>query len=343
MKYTRAVCLLLAVATLAPLASASEPQGVPLFDDGANARADDLTRKGTDLAKKHRWPEAEAMFRQAWGMKHSYDIGGNLGVAELALGKYREAAEHLLFGLKSFPANGKPEHRDLIRDSLAQARAEVATLTVEVSVKGATVFVDGRELGVSPLVDETFVDPGKRTIEAKLPGYTSSPTNVDVGKGTAQKVTLVLSAVPSVVPTAAPSAIAVLPPPPKARPRWPAAVTGGVSAASLVAAVAFTLASNGKRSDGEAIRAKILEKKGYCSPTGGNFATDCEALSSASSSHDTFHNLAIGGYLLAGGAAVATVAILLASQPSSDKKTAIVRVAPLADATCGGAVIFGSF
>src|SRR6185369_11615173 len=98
------------------------------------------------LALKLRWKEAEPLFQQAWALKHSYDIGGNLGIAELKLGKYRDAAEHLSYALKTFPANGKGPHRDLIQESLGKAKAQVAMVTIEVNQKGALVLVDGKEV-----------------------------------------------------------------------------------------------------------------------------------------------------------------------------------------------------
>src|SRR4051812_2896716 len=115
MRHLRALCLsFLTFATSGGILSAraADPPA-SASDDAAGARADDLAHKGNDLALKLRWKEAEPLFQQAWALKHSYDIGGNLGLAELALGKYRDAAEHLSYALKTFPANGKGPHREL--------------------------------------------------------------------------------------------------------------------------------------------------------------------------------------------------------------------------------------
>src|SRR5690242_465502 len=118
MRYVRALrlsFLVLAISAGVVSAHAADPPAPPAADDAASKRADELTHQGNEFAVKLRWKEAEPLFRQAWALKHSYDIGGNLGLAELALGKHRDAAEHLSYALKTFPANGKGPHRELLQ------------------------------------------------------------------------------------------------------------------------------------------------------------------------------------------------------------------------------------
>ena len=110
--------------------------------------------------------EAYSLYQQAWTLKHTYDIAGNLGQVELKLGKFRDAAEHLDFTLRLFPPTGKAAPREAIRLAFEAARKEVAALTIRVSAQGAAVSVDGTAIGLSPFEVPVFVDPGKRTLEA---------------------------------------------------------------------------------------------------------------------------------------------------------------------------------
>ena len=114
--------LLLAATGVPMLARADSP--APVVDDATNKRADELTTRGNELATKSKWAEAEVFFRKAWALKHSYDIGGNLGITELALGKHRDAAEHLSFALRSFPTSGKLTHRALLPRVAREGEAE---------------------------------------------------------------------------------------------------------------------------------------------------------------------------------------------------------------------------
>src|SRR4051794_17070681 len=96
--YMRRATILLSfvllVGSAARGARAADPGSAPAVDKAASDRADELMRKGNALGNKDQWGEAEPLFREAWSLKQSYDIGGNLGIAEATLGKSRDAAEH---------------------------------------------------------------------------------------------------------------------------------------------------------------------------------------------------------------------------------------------------------
>src|SRR5580704_8866675 len=160
--------------------------------DAASAQADDLTHRGVDLLKKHQWAEAEDLFRQAWALKRSYDIAGNLGLAEAGLGKWRDAAEHLTLAIATFPANGKAAHRDLLREKLASAREHIGGLAIEVDAAGAEVLVDGKSVGTAPLAGEVLVEPGAHVVEAQLAGRGAARGEASVVAGGSASVTLAL-------------------------------------------------------------------------------------------------------------------------------------------------------
>src|SRR6185503_10534547 len=118
-----------------------------------------------------RLEDAYRAYKAGYDLKKGYDLAGNLGNVELALGRPRDAAEHLSFCLKNFPATGTAKQLEFIRSRLAEARQKVGALSIQVSEGGAEVLVDGRSIGRSPLADEVFVDPGSRRIEARLNGH----------------------------------------------------------------------------------------------------------------------------------------------------------------------------
>ena len=146
---------------------------------------------GNRAFKEGKFAAAEEAYRAAFALKKGYDIAGNLGAAELALGLHREAARHLAFTLRLFPITGDPALREQMKKAFEQCRREVGALRVKVAPAGAAVRVDGapvtteeepRAAGVSaapdgeaPQVDEVFVDPGEHVVEAALEGYTGGP------------------------------------------------------------------------------------------------------------------------------------------------------------------------
>ncbi len=128
----------------------------PAFADGGesageNARADEYFRQGKAFVKEDRWEEARRAYLAGYKIKRGYDIAGNLGNVELELGLARDAAEHLAYCIKSFPATGTASQLAYVKGRFEEARQKVSALSIQVNVDGAEVFVDGRSIGRSPL------------------------------------------------------------------------------------------------------------------------------------------------------------------------------------------------
>jgi hypothetical protein len=324
--------LLLAAATISARAEAQAPA---TSIDAASARADELAHQGNDLALKHSWAEAEALFRQAWTLKQSYDIGGNLGIAELNLEKYCDAAEHLSFALKRFPANGKPDHRELLHDKLEKAKAHVGALAITVSAPGAEVLIDGKRLGVTPLADLVFVEPGTRKVEARLQGSETAMQTVEVTKGGSTDLTLTLKTAegPHVLP------------PGSHGPRMGVVVAGAVvTGVALAAGIGFLAAAGGKGSSGLELHNTIAQANHNCIVGDGNYDTRCVDLGSISSTGDTFHSVGVGLLAGAGAAAVGTAVYYFWPRSSADRPAPSgFRFTPAVSATNAGLLVSGSF
>jgi PEGA domain len=325
------VALSLASTTVAAPARAQRPSTIIEQDRVAGDRADELFRSGNVLAKKDRWTEAEPLFREAWTLKRSYDIAGNLGIAEAALGRWCDAAEHLSFALRSFPANGKPEHKKLLEATLAKALPQVAALRVKVTVDKAEVFVDGKSVGVSPLADAIFVEPGKRQIEAKLPGYETTASTFDAAKGSASELTLTMR-----------EATAPPPPTPPVKDTWrpglPVLVTGGALAVvGLAVGAGLTAAANGKAADVVKLQ---LGQSSSCFAPGSSTAAQCGQLHDAAASKTTLSNAAASSFLVGGVLAATTGGLgIWAAMP----RTVTVQAGPTVGAGQVGVTIYGAW
>ena len=191
LKSTRLTAVLLALScmTAATISSAQQPVN-PVNAD--MDKADELYRQGNEAYKQNRLKDAYGFYKEAWKLKKSYDIAGNLGAVEAAINLPRDAAEHLLHSLRQFPANGKPEARDKTRQRFEEALKQIGTLTIKVNVDAADILIDGKSIGKAPLDQEVFVDPGKRRIEAKLEGYEPVRQELQVAKGSTHQVALKL-------------------------------------------------------------------------------------------------------------------------------------------------------
>jgi len=170
-----------------------------------------LFREGNALVAQQKWAEAEAKFLAAWELSPTYDVAANLGHTQYRMRKLRDAAEHLAFAVRHWPLVGKREPRDLAATRLEELRKVLASATVKVNAPGAGVFVDGKRVGTSPIDREVFLDPGARTIEARLAGHEDAKQVVEATGGGKLSVELTLTATSAAVPapvvtTSAPTA-----------------------------------------------------------------------------------------------------------------------------------------
>lgn len=275
------------------------------------------------------------MFRQAWALKQSYDIGGNLGIAELNLEKYCDAAEHLSFALKRFPANGKPAHRELLHDKLEKAKEHVGALAITVSAPGAEVFVDGKRLGLAPLSELVFVAPGTRKMEARLQGYETATQTVEATKAGSTDVVLTLKT----------AEVRRVPPPESHGPRMGVVVAGAVvTGVALATGIGFLAAAGSKGSSGLELHTTIAQAGHSCITGDANYDARCADLSSITRTGDTFHSVGVGLLAGAGAAAVGTAVYFFLPRSSTDRPVASAfRLAPAVSTTNAGLLVSGSF
>src|SRR5438552_4823945 len=85
------------------------------------ARAEQLFHAGTQAFEGAEYAEAYKALRAAWELAPSYRTAAGLGQVELQIEQYRDAAFHLSFCLRHYPADGDPGIRSHVEDGLEQA------------------------------------------------------------------------------------------------------------------------------------------------------------------------------------------------------------------------------
>jgi hypothetical protein len=334
-----------------PTLAAAQTAGAtsPASEDAAS-RADALFKAANDDLAKQKWAEAEAKLLAAFALNRSYDIAANLGNTQYRLGKYRDAAEHLAFAVRSWPVIGKREQREFSAKRLAEARKFVASVTIRVSSPGAKVLIDGREVGLTPLDGEVFVEPGTHAIEAKLAGYAEAKQTIEAVKGGAQEMSLMLT--PVAQAASASDSEQVAPPvksvtaettqgntrdAPSSGVR-PLVIGGLVTAGVLVVAgAAFAGASNAHASDAEEQRTAALQRGVPYPCRNPEYAQTCAEYTDTLTAQRTFANLSVTSFALGGvmGAATAIYALVV----PAPKAGGHVRAVPVATTVGGGLMI----
>lgn len=153
-------------------------------------------REGYAAVQAKNWPEAYAIFERLWREAPTYDVALHLGHAEYNLGKKREAAEHLAFGVAHLPPGEAKEVAEGGKRALTRVKEELCTVTLIVDRSGAAVRVDGESKGTTPVDVELFVDPGAHVIEATLAGYQTASEKFEALKGEHRNVVLKLDPLP---------------------------------------------------------------------------------------------------------------------------------------------------
>lgn len=332
--------LLLPFSVAAP--AAAQPRSGSADAGAVTDEADALFNRGKAALTSGKIDQAYQLYLASWRLKQTHDIAGNLAQVELMLGKKRDAAEHIAFALAHFPPTVQSERREGMKKVLDGLRKEIGARTIEVSVPGAEVLVDGVRIGTAPLTGEVFLEPGRRTVEAQLAGYENSILTIDVAKGSTDKLVLELHQNASAGPGPAPA-----PAPQHWKPGpallIPASVLAG---GSLAAGIGLTLAANGKRADGDALHAKLISAGATCqgSPA-GSAASSCQALQQAAASRDALSKGAVASFVLGGVFTAAAVGLGLWATSPKDARRAEPRVSfqPSLGLNEGGLSVVGAW
>jgi hypothetical protein len=183
----KAVLLSLAVvvAAAAPAAAGDGPT--------TKREADRHFKTGVKLFEESKYSEALAEFEQAYALASHPLVLYNLAATHRALSQYSQAVDFYNRFLTEGKgvvkpaqlAKGQRELDDLLR---LIARVDVTTEPV-----GATVSVDGRAIGPTPLGQPLILGPGDHVVSATLEGHEPAERSVRVAAGDTLAVALTLA------------------------------------------------------------------------------------------------------------------------------------------------------
>jgi hypothetical protein len=171
----------------------------------APARSDDSVvkdhlRRARRARASGKWIEAHAAYKAAFEAidatsiteRESAEVAGELGLCELKLRKFRDAAEHLAWSLERRKALS-PEQQRGFADGLAKAVPFLATLYLSVDPPDAEVFVGGKPIGRPRRTYTLFFEPGKHMVRARAPDRAEGTQTLDAQAGTEPIMTFQLS------------------------------------------------------------------------------------------------------------------------------------------------------
>jgi hypothetical protein len=313
-----AACAALAVPALASVPALAQP--APAIDASTLAQQRQLFEQGNKLYDQGKLAEGERAYLAAWKLKKSFDVAGNLGNLEADLKRWRLAAEFLSYAVHEFPAGGKPDMRDALLKRFAEVQQQVGKLRIQVSQPGAEVFVDSTSIGLAPITEDVYVDPGTHVVEVHSEGAQPVQVTVTAVRGKASDVDV------KITPRSANKTVLI--------------AGGVVAGVGVIAGAVFLGLSASAGSTAKSDNA-MVPKNALC-PAGGVGATgNCANLVTALDNKATFGN--VGVWSLVGGGVVGVATLIYGVTGGARAPRSGLWVAPVVTAQGGGLFANGSF
>ena len=171
----------------------------------SDAAEDKLIRQGVEARRRQDDATALNFFQQAYALHHSPRAAAQMGLAEIALGRWPEGAYHLEEAIAARSDPWIQKNAKSLEDMLLRAQREVGRLEVLGSPAGAEVVIGGAVLGTLPLDKPIRVRAGDVQFQLRAPGYIPETRAVHVPAGELTRETVTLSAL---LPPSAPLPVA---------------------------------------------------------------------------------------------------------------------------------------
>ncbi len=147
--------------------------------------------EGLQAASEGNFELAVAAFRQSYSLVPHVETLRNLGLAELEVGDFVQAAQHLSKYL-AVKSDLSEENREELESELTNAERMVGRLDLDVTPSDAVLQIDGVRVE-PPLTGRAwYVEPGRHRILARMPGAQPIEQEVELGAGQQKPVAIAL-------------------------------------------------------------------------------------------------------------------------------------------------------
>lgn len=308
-----AVTLASLTALASPASAQPAPESQPASGDTEamkEARRKLFTDALRDMADKQ-WEACRVKTLGAWAARKHPQVASLLGICEVELGLFREAAEHLHYALENGEGE-EPIRGPQVKEAFAKAQAKVGTVAFTATQAEVELRVGGEVVARAPAT--LFFAPGEHTVEATLQGYAAKSEKLSVAAGDSKAVAIQLEALGAGAgdperpdPTDEPVA---------KRPLWPAIVLGGVAAAGVGLGITGFVVAGGARSDADDAAAAGIAAGG-CGPDGSRCPSGLDALDQV----NTMRGVGVAGFAVGGAALAGMIVYLVLPDPAPTERS----------------------
>jgi hypothetical protein len=150
-------------------------------DDTARQQAREHFTRGVQLIQEARWLDAISELEAAREIRVTPPVLYNLGLAQRAVGRNREAVQSFRGFLTLAGANRNPDLARQAETYIRELSTAIGQLELRVEPANAAISIDGR--AASTVGSRVEVDPGRHVIVARADGYAPETRAVDVPRG----------------------------------------------------------------------------------------------------------------------------------------------------------------
>ncbi len=277
---------------------------------------------GVELFENGKNEQASIAFERAYELKPHYKILWNIAQVENELGHYAAALQSYTRYLLEGGDNVAVDRREAVQAEIQFLRVRVGMLKIHSDVEGATVFVDGKKQGKTPLGNLVYVDLGEHEVVAKMGGDEIHREVVRVAGSEQVVVNILAKGVSTTTKSAQASEVTEGR---SGRRLW-TWVALGIGAATGITGATIGGVSMGRKSD---IDGKCTDKL-------------CPA--ELKDDHDTVRTMSITADVLYGVAGAGAIAFLVLyfTEPKMDDKRNVVMT-PTASSNGAGLAVMGRF
>jgi tetratricopeptide (TPR) repeat protein len=165
--------------------------GVARADEDPRAAAAAHYARGLELANQSQYEAALDEFNAAYATSPHFAVLYNIGQAHMALGRPLEAiaalTKYLLDGADQVPLS----RREQVQAQVALLESKLAELSIATDQPGATIRVDDRDVGRTPLFQPLRLAAGTHTVTASMPDGAQVTRQVTLGEAERQRLDLV--------------------------------------------------------------------------------------------------------------------------------------------------------
>lgn len=177
----------------APVEDEDDPDAAPSDPDVAKAMAH--FAQGVALFEEGDLDGALFEFERAHASAPDYRLLYNIGVTRLETKDYAGAKRALEQYLEQGGDEIAADRQGEVRSRLKALASRVATLTIECDHEGASIAIDGEEVGVTGSTDPLVINLGRRKVRVVLAGFEPYEETLEVGGGATLTVEAILTPV----------------------------------------------------------------------------------------------------------------------------------------------------